>query len=163
MMVTDVRDGQVWRSETGNRFRVVAARLSGHDGKVCVRRLDAPKWDDGAYTFHASQFDAMTLESDPAEEVTAAAPDDRYQVFGMTAEGKLTRAGVRNWSAPPTREDVLADQAAWEEWAEAQAALHPGAPLRESVGKTAAVYVHPVSRPELVTRHDVVRETAGAA
>lgn len=158
-----VRDGQVWRAADGERFRVVAVRVSGSDGKVCVRRLDAPKWDDGAYTFHAGQFAGMTMESDPVDEVATAAPDGRYQVFGMTADGRLTHAGVRNWAAPPTAAEVLADQVAWEEWAEAQAALHPGAPLLESVGRTASVYVHPISRPEQIVRYDVPRVTAGAA
>lgn len=57
-MKNKLRIGQVWESDTGNRFRIVYIRpgVGGLPDLVEVRRLNAPHWDDGRYTFAADSF-----------------------------------------------------------------------------------------------------------
>ena len=71
-MSREIQAGQIWRSETGSRFRVVSLTL-GHTqatGKVTVERLrPRPKWEDasnGRYVWAPETFAAMTqLETRP--------------------------------------------------------------------------------------------------
>lgn len=66
-----VQVGQTWESDAGNRFTVTGIVLGSQegDGKVKVKRIPGrgqdrlPKWEDGLYVFHPSQFQAMTLLS----------------------------------------------------------------------------------------------------
>lgn len=61
-----IKAGQVWRSDTGNLYRVVRvepASIAGWSDMVTLTRLNPPSWDDGKYVWLASQFETMELVS----------------------------------------------------------------------------------------------------
>lgn len=62
-----LRVGQVWESDTGTRFKIVAIRpgAEGLCDLVEVRRLNAPHWDDGKYTWAADSFALPSMKLCP--------------------------------------------------------------------------------------------------
>ena len=76
--------------------------------------------------------------------------DPEWQVWGVDADGKLVHAGVRRCAAW-TQEAAEREQSEWELWAQQYIEDNPGEyPLKDSVGKTVELRVHPLGKPEEV-------------